>query len=182
MNYVAVADIDVAQIMSREDNQNAAGQVMAAFESNPVVSQMLDAAQSIEDMYEAIKEYIGLKLEDFKVICNKTIDFLKGPKAKLDDDTMELVVGGFSCASAWNGFKKAVCAVAVISAMAVVGGAAGVGIGVGIIAATGLTPHFNLGGGNTIDKTLSTVDTIKNIGTVIKDVFKKLPIPIPLPF
>lgn len=177
MSYAAVADINVAQIMSHEDNRNAVGQVKAVFESNPAVSQMLDAAQSVEDMYHAIKEYINLKLEDFKVIYDKSVEFLKSPKAKLEDNIMECIVGGLTGADVWNGFKKTVCAVATVTAMSVLGAAAGVGIGVGVIAAAGLAPHFNFSGDGTIDKVLTAADTAKYFfsGKFFKDVFKILP-------
>ncbi len=174
---IATANIDVAKIMSHEDNKNAVEQIRAAFESNPAVSQMLDAAQSVEDMYEAIKEYFSLKLEDFKVMYDKAVDFLKSPKAKLEDDVMECVIGG-SWSSVWNGFKKTACAVAVVTAMSVLGGAAGVGIGMGVIALAGIAPKVGTGGGvdkvdSAITGMLLGIDTINDVisGRIFKKIF-----------
>ncbi len=175
---IATANIDVAQIMSHEDNKNAVEQIRAAFESNPAVSQMLDAAQSVEDMYEAIKEYFSLKLEDFKVMYDKAVDFLKSPKAKLEDDVMECVIGG-SWSSVWNGFKKTACAVAVVTAMSVLGGAVGVGIGMGVIALAGIAPKVvgTDGGVNKVDGAITGIllgiDTINDVisGRIFKRIF-----------
>ena len=106
MSNVAAVDIDVAEVMSHQENQSAAEQLKAALEANPAVSQMMEAAQSVEEMYDSVKEYISLKLEDFKVLFDKTIEYFKGPKVALEDEMMECVVGGWSFSNFWNKYKK----------------------------------------------------------------------------
>lgn len=130
MTNVAAADINVAEIMSHEENQTAAEQLKAAIENNPAVSQMMEAAHSVEEMYQAVKEYISLKLDDFKVLFDKTIEFFKSPKVQLEDDMMECVVGGGFFSNLWDKYKKTICAVVVVAGMAVVGAAAGAVVGV----------------------------------------------------
>ncbi len=130
MTNVAAADINVAAVMSREENQSAVEQLKAAMEANPAVNQMLEAAQSVEEMYAAVKEYISLKLEDFQVLFDKTVEFFKGPKVQLEDDMMECVAGGWSLSGFWNKYKRAICATVVVAGIAAIGAAAGVVVGV----------------------------------------------------
>ena len=139
MSNVAAVDIDVAEVMSHQENQSAAEQLKAALEANPAVSQMMEAAQSVEEMYDSVKEYISLKLEDFKVLFDKTIEYFKGPKVALEDEMMECVVGGWSFSNFWNKYKKTICAVVVVAGMAVLGAAAGAVIGVTAAVLAGTT-------------------------------------------
>lgn len=176
MYNVALANIDVAEIMSHEENHNAAEQLKAALESNPAVNQMMEAARNVEDMYLAVKDYIGMKLEDFKVAYDKSIDFLRSSKAKLEDGMMECVVGGVTGAAVWNGIKKAACAIAVVTGMAVLGAAAGGAIAVGIVLGAGLLPKISEGGSfdGTIEKVLGAIDAFNAARNTVR---KYLPIP-----
>lgn len=130
MSNVAVADINVTEIMSHEENQNAVEQLKAAIESNSTVNKLMEAAQTVEEMYAAVKDYVSLKLDDFKILFDKAVDYIKGPKVKLEDEMMECVVGGFSFSSLWNKYKKTICAVAVVAGLAIVGVATGAVVGV----------------------------------------------------
>ena len=152
MSNVAAVDIDVAEVMSHQENQSAAEQLKAALEANPAVSQMMEAAQSVEEMYDSVKEYISLKLEDFKVLFDKAIEYFKGPKVALEDDMMECVAGGWSISNFWNKYKKTICAAVVVAGMAVVGAAAGAVVGAtavvlaGASLAVGVTAGATVGG------------------------------------
>lgn len=132
MNNVAVANIDVAQMMSCEDNQNALEQMKAALDANPALSHMVYAAQSIEEMYESLKEYMSLKLEDFKVVFAKAFAYIVPPKTRLDDDTMDCVAGG-GYLHDWKdlqvNIKKAVICAAILAGLLIVGTATGAAIG-----------------------------------------------------
>ena len=169
MTNVTAENINVAEIMSHEDNQTAVAQLQAAIESNPAVSQMMEAAQSVEEMYQAIKDYISLKLDDFKVLFNKTVDFFKGSKVQLEDDMMECVGGGWSFSSFWNKYKKTICAVAVVAGMAIVGAAAGavVGVTAAICAGTSLAV------GGTVGATIGGVVGALSGGVLYKVTEKK---------
>ena len=132
MNNVAVANIDVAQMMSCEDNQNALEQMKSALDANPALSHMVYAAQSIEEMYESLKEYMSLKLEDFKVVFAKAFAYIVPPKTRLDDDTMDCVAGG-GYLHDWKdlqvNIKKAVICAAILAGLLIVGTATGAAIG-----------------------------------------------------
>ena len=116
--------------------------LQAYMEADPVVNRMMDAAETVEDMYEVAKRYIQIKFEDFRQAFNEAMDYLKGSKVELDDDVMECVAGGFSWGGLWNTLKKVAVAVAVgvavVGACVVTGGVAGAVLGatVGAIAGT----------------------------------------------
>ena len=133
MSNVAVANIDVAQMMSCEDNQNALEQMKAALDANPALSHMVYAAQSIEEMYESLKEYMSLKLEDFKVVFAKAFAYIVPAKTRLDDDMMDCVAGGDGYLKSWNdlkkNIKKSVICAAILAGLLIIGAATGAALG-----------------------------------------------------
>ena len=137
MNTVAITNIDVAEMMSHEDNQNAVEQMKAALDANPALSQMVYAAQSLEEMYESLNEYMSLKLEDFKVVFDKAFAYIVPSKTILDDDMMDCVAGGGKYLDAWlklkddirTTVKKTVISVAIIAGLLIVGTAVGASLG-----------------------------------------------------
>ncbi len=157
MTNVAVADINVAEVMSHEENQNAVEQLKAAMEANPVVSQMMEAAQSVEEMYASVKEYISMKLEDFKVLFDKTIEFFKGPKVQLEDDMMECVVGGWSFSNFWNKYKRAICATVVVAGVALIGAATGAVVGATAVVLAGTSMVTGVSVGATIGGVIGAI-------------------------
>ncbi len=132
MNSVAINNIDIAQIMSREDYQNAVEELQAALDVNPAISRMIDTAQSLEEMYESLKEYMSLKLEDFKVVFAKALAYIVPPKTRLEDDTMDCVAGG-GYLHDWKdlqvNIKKAAICAAILAGLLIVGTATGAAIG-----------------------------------------------------
>ncbi len=106
----------------------------ATMEADPVVGRLMEAAETVEDMYKVAKRYIQIKFEDFHQIFNEAMDYFKGSKVELDDEVMECVVGGRW--KGWKIFKKiaiaAAIAVGVVAAAALTGGIAG-----GLVGAAG---------------------------------------------
>lgn len=137
MSNVAAANINVAEMMSYGEIQEAVEELKATLESNPAVGQMIDAAQSLEEMYESMKDYIGMKLEDFKVVFHKAVAFVTGPKTKLEDDMMESVAGGSTYLKDYRDFKKSakgtiqntIIAVALVVGLMVLGSSVGASLG-----------------------------------------------------
>ena len=136
---------NVAAVMNDSVAVAEIKKLQAAMEADTVVGKLMDAAESVEDMYEVAKRYIQIKFEDFCQVFNETMDYLKGSKVELDDGTMECVVGGFSWRGLWNGVKKVAIAaaigVAVVTVSAVTAGAAGavIGAAAATIASTSVT-------------------------------------------
>ncbi len=137
MSNVAAAHINIAEMMSHEDNQNAVEQLKAALEANPAVQQMVDAAQSLEEMYVSLKQHISLKLEDFKVVFYKALEYMVPSKTRLEDDMMDCVSGGGKYLDKYVQFKKdikttlrnTIISVAILAGMLIVGTAAGAALG-----------------------------------------------------
>ena len=156
-----VADVKIEEIMNAQETKDAVKKIQEALEANTAVNKLMEAAQTVEDMYQAVKEYINMKLDDFKVLCDKTIEYFKSAKTELDDETLECVSGGWSLSGFWNKYKKTICAVVFVACMtiatggvgamggitaAIVGGASGIGLGAGIGAAVGVTVGAIAGG------------------------------------
>lgn len=111
---ITVENVNVAQIMSVEGTHEVVDKMIAVMEENPVAKKLMDAAQTLEDMYAVTKEYVEMKLEDFKVIFNKTVDYFKESKTELPDEVMDTVVGGWSLGSFVNKWKRQILATCIL--------------------------------------------------------------------
>ena len=123
--------MNMAMAMENADVRQQSQELLAKLEADPVINSLMEAAETIEDMYEIAKRYVTVKLEDFRQLFEEAMDYYKGAKVELDDDTMEYVVGG-SLKSFWKTFKKVALAAVIVAgvglACAVTGGLAGAGI------------------------------------------------------
>ncbi len=110
---LTVENVDVAKMLSVEGADKSVDDMVAAMEENPAVKKLMDAAETLEDMYHVVKEYLAIKLEDFKVLFDKTVDYFKETKAALSDDVLDNVVGGgfWDCVGKW---RKEILAVTVL--------------------------------------------------------------------
>ncbi len=144
---ITVENVDVAKVMSAKGAGEAVARLQEMMEENPAVKKLMDAAQTVEDMYEVAKAYIEVKLEDFKVLWNKTVDYFKESKAALPDEVMDSVVGGWSISGFFNKWKKEIiattiavgCMVGGIVIGAALGGWVGAAAGAVAGAAVGIT-------------------------------------------
>ncbi len=128
MNELTAENVNISEIMKIEGIHEKLDQFVEAMEENPVVKKLLEAAQSMEDVYQIAKEYVEVKLEDFKVIWDKTVAYFKEERAPLPDEAMEGVVGG-SLASWWNRWKRVIAASCIMVSGAVCGAVFGACVG-----------------------------------------------------
>ncbi len=125
---IHVEDVNVAEILEQEEAKSQVQEILAAFEANPAAMKVLEAAQSAADVFEIVKKFAKLKWEEFKVLFDKTVQYFREDKAKLDDETLEQVSGG-SLSSWWNKWKKdIICSVIFFGCLAV-GAVAGACLG-----------------------------------------------------
>ncbi len=126
---IDVEKVNVAEILDREESKVQGAKLLAAFEANPAARKVLEAVKTAEDAYQIVKNAVKITLEDFKVLFDKTVDYFKGDKAALNDETLECVSGGWNFLKWWDEHKKqivmGVCIVAGAAAGLVFGGIAG---------------------------------------------------------
>lgn len=132
--------MNMAMAMENADVRQQSKELLAKLEADPVINGLMEAAETIEDMYEIAKRYVTMKLEDFRQLFEEAMDYYKGTKVELDDDTMEYVVGG-SWKSFWNTFKKVALTAVIVAGVgllcAVTAGAAAAGVAAVAAVATG---------------------------------------------
>ena len=117
-----VEEVNVAELMAKDGAEEAAKKIEELLTVDPEVSALMEVAETVEGAYAAVKKYINLKLEEFKVIFQKAVDYFKEGKEVLDDEVLSAVAGGFSWGDLWNKVKKPLMAVAVFASF-VAGGA-----------------------------------------------------------
>lgn len=114
-----------------EQNEVQVQEMLQKLEKDPATSRIMEAAETVEEMYEAAKQYISVKLDEFKAMFDDVLGYYD-KKTKLSDEDMDFIVGG-SWKSFWNKFKKvalaAVIVVGTIAACAATAGLAGAAIG-----------------------------------------------------
>ncbi len=132
----SLEEIDVAKIMARDGAEEAAKKVEEIMAADPKVNALMEAAQTAEDAYQAVKTFLKVKWEDFKIVFQKTVDYFKEDKLALDDEVLNSVSGG-GWSEFWNKIKKPLTAVAVVAFMAVCGAVIGFDVAGPIGAAVG---------------------------------------------
>ena len=122
--------VNMEAMMADAEAKKYLENVQSEMEKNEEVNQMMDAASSLQDLFEVAKKYVVVKFEQFKAICKDAFAyFSKDDKVVLSDDTLEAVVGGGWFGDLWNKCKKAVVAVAVgVVTAAVIGGCVAAGL------------------------------------------------------
>lgn len=115
--------------MAIEQNGAKVQEMLQKMEADPITSRIMEAAETVEDMYEAAKRYISIKLDEFKELFDEALGYYD-KKTKLSDEDMEMIVGG-SWSDIWNKCKKvALAAVVVVGVVALSAATAGVAAGV----------------------------------------------------
>ncbi len=126
---IDVNAVNVAEILEKEESKNQVKALQAAFEANPTALQVLEAAQSVEDAYHIAKNFVTLKLEEFKVLFDKTVEYFKSEKAVLNDEVLDTVSGGWSFSDLWNKYKKVIVAASIFVACMATGAVIGAAVG-----------------------------------------------------
>ncbi len=164
MSEVTVENINVAEVFGTEDAMERVEKVKAALTADPEVGALVKAAQTVEDVFEIVKKFAKVTLDQTKVLFKKIVDYFKENKAELSDETLENVVGG-SFSDWWNkkkadiigGIVFAACLVGGVVIGACVGGPAGAVVG----AAAGFVIGATAGGVAAIGVTIADMVTKK---------------------
>ena len=125
--------------MAQETTRENMVKVYNYMETDSVVMKLIEAAKTVEDMYEAAKHFVQMKFEDFKLLLERTADYFSSPKAVLPDEMLDSVAGGWSFGSLFSSIsKKAWCiAGCVAGAVTALGSLAGMTVACTLIATTG---------------------------------------------
>ncbi len=108
------------EFMENETVKKGTADVLAAIEADPEAMKLIDAADTVEGLYEATKRYLQIAWEDFKKVFADTMDYLTSQKAELDDEVLDNVVGGWSLSGFFNNIsKKAMCVACIVVGSAV---------------------------------------------------------------
>ncbi len=122
---INVENVNVAELMATEDAMQAKEKLEALLDADPEASALVEAAESVEDVYHVIKRFIDVTLEQVKIAFQKSVDYFKESKTELADEALDNVVGGWSFSSWWGKYKKAVIMVAEVALVAAAGLAVG---------------------------------------------------------
>lgn len=120
-----VEEIDVAQIMAVDKAKEAAEKLEEIMAADPEISSMIDASKSVEDVFDVVKKFINITINEFKVVFQKTVDWFNKDKAVVPDEMLDSVAGGGFWGNLWDKIKKPVVAVGIIVSCT----AAGIGLG-----------------------------------------------------
>ncbi len=120
MSEVTAENINVADIFAVEGAERSAEKIESIITADPKMSALMQAAETVEDVYEIVKKFAKVTLEQLKVLFQKTVDYYQQTKAALADELLDNVVGG-SFSSWWSEHKRAVIGWTIFGAC-VVGG------------------------------------------------------------
>lgn len=146
-----------------EDMKNRFEEEFNRFTADTALMEKIDAADTIEEIYEACKEKVQFTLDQYREIMKEVeghikSKFMDNQDEELTDADLEDVVGGFSWGSFWKKVGKAAAiagiVVGVVGLGVVTGGAAFAGIATAGLAVTG---SLGLGAGATIAAYSSTI-------------------------
>ena len=115
----------VADIVTNEKSMEGIRQLEAALKADPKVGVLLEAAEDVKDVFQAVRKFLKVKFEVFETYFNEAMDYFKEDKVALQDEMLENVAGGFTLSTLWNRLKTIATAVAVGAAAGAVCGVAG---------------------------------------------------------
>ncbi len=84
---------DLGEVLNRKENQELGGRLLATIQQDPVTEKLIAAANTVEDLYEAMKKYTKMTLADFKHFFKEVLEYLVGDKTALNDELLDNVVG-----------------------------------------------------------------------------------------
>ncbi len=113
---LATLDQEVATILDSEKSEEALAKMKEVMHSDPEVQDLVEKAETPEDMYDVFKRFVSMPLEAFKKLFHSVTEYFKKDKVALSDETMDAVVGGWSFGQFWKAYKTRIIAgVAVIA-------------------------------------------------------------------
>ncbi len=139
--------VDIHAFMANDAAREAVDKIEAVIDTDQETCGLLDLAKSVEDVFEATKKYVSMKLDDFKALFADVMNYFKDEeKVTLADETLDCVVGGWSWGGVWETVKRKAVAVVIGAAIgasalgiggAVLGGPIGFGVGAAVGAIVG---------------------------------------------
>ncbi len=116
----------INEVLEDAKIQQGMDDLVAAMEKDAATMKLVEAAATVEDLFQITKRFIQVTFEDFKKVFHQVADYFSADKTEIADEILDDVVGGWSL-SGW--FKKAAnklaCVAGCIAGVgAIVGGAA----------------------------------------------------------
>ncbi len=124
----------IDEVMENAEIKTGMSDLTSAMEQNPVMMKLVEAAETVEDLYQITKKFVKVAFDDFKKVFVQVANYFSSDKTVLADEMLDGVVGGWSL-SGW--FKKAANKIACVA-----GCVAGIGAFVGGIALGGAIAVF----------------------------------------
>ncbi len=119
--------ITFGDMMADEQMQQKMDTLVEAMEKDPVMMKIVEAAKTVEDMYEITKSFIKVTFEDFKKVFRQVTDYFSSDKAALSDEILDDVVGGWSLSNLFGSATEKIKCIA-----GCIGGAALMWAGIGL--------------------------------------------------
>ncbi len=115
------------EFLENETIIKSTNETLDIIKQDPVAMKMIDAAKTVEELYEATKHFITVTWEEFKKFFDCTFDYFSSPKVAVNDEMLDNVVGGWSITSFFNNLsEKARCVANIVLGVAVMAGGVGV--------------------------------------------------------
>lgn len=123
------------ELMNNEKMQAGMADFVESVQKDSVLMPLIEAAQTVEDMFNITKKYLQVTFAEFKNLFKQAVDYFSADKVALADEMLDDVVGGWSL-SGWfkSNVEKIKCVGAIVGAFALgaaVGVLGGMMIGVG---------------------------------------------------
>ena len=132
---MTVENVKIADLMALEGAEEATKKIEEILAADEEVSALAGAAKSVEDAFAAVKKYIQLTLDEFKVVFQKAVDYFRDDKEVIGDEVLDCVSGGGFWSNLWDKVKKPLLAVTVFTCCVAGGALAGCAAGLpGMIA------------------------------------------------
>ena len=120
----------IDEVMENEKIKAGMDDFVAAMEQDAAMMRVVEAAKSVEDMYEITKRFVKMAFEDFKKLFQQVAHYFSDDKTVLADEMLDSVVGGWSFSGLFDNIGQKLACIA--------GCVAGVGAFVGGIALGGV--------------------------------------------
>ncbi len=114
------------ELMNNEKVQKGMEDFVASVQQDSALMKIIDAAKTVEDMFEITKTFCKVTFEQFKSLFQQAADYLSSDKAVLADEMLDDVVGGWSLSSWFSSNVEKIKCVGAIAGAFVLGATFGV--------------------------------------------------------
>ncbi len=152
----------IDEVMENAEIKAGMNDLTSAMEQNPVMMKLVEAAETVEDLYQITKKFVKIAFDDFKKVFSQVANYFSEDKMVLSDEMLDDVVGGWSL-SGW--FKKTANKIACVAGCvagigAVVGGILLGGILIGTSNPIGLAAGVAVAGAGLVGGTALLLDCV----------------------